>query len=155
MLRNTCTLPLPKQKEERIVKPAIPAAYAIWLNQLHWDYYCTFTTRYQMGVQSARRAMDRLQSILERQYMQKPTIFWAAEPFDTKYGCHLHALIDIKGKAPNSIKHIKDAWQIASKGKGLKEYNNTTIKPYYPFKGGHFYVAKYLFRFNAEYNILV
>ena len=141
MLRNTCTLPLPKQKEERIVKPAIPAAYATWLNSLPWGFYCTFTTRYQMSIHSARRSMDRLQSLLECQYLEKPTIFWAAEPFDTKYGCHLHALIEIKSKTKKTIIHIKDAWQIVSKGKGLKEYNNTTIKPYNRFKGGHFYVS--------------
>jgi hypothetical protein len=154
MQRNTCTLLLPKQKKERIVKPSIPAAYGNWLNSIHWDFYCTFTTRYPMGVDSARRTMDRLQSILERKYNEKPTIFWAAEPFDTKYGCHVHALIEIKSKTPQTIKHIKDAWQIASNCKRLREYNNTTIKPYDPLLGGHFYVSKYIHRFNADYNIL-
>ena len=88
------------------------------------------------------------------QWTIKPVIFWVAEPFDTKYGCHLHALVQVKGKLPNTITHIKNAWQVVSKGKGLKEYNNTTIKDYDPLKGGNFYIAKYLFKNNADYDLI-
>ena len=81
--------------------------------------------------------------------------FWVAEPFDTKYGCHLHALIYLGNKKLTSISDIKDAWQIVSKGKGQKEYNNTTIKDYIPNKGGHFYFAKYLHLPNTDYDIIL
>jgi hypothetical protein len=103
-------------------------------------------------MQSSRRVIKRFQEIITKQYMEEPIIFWAAEPFDTKYGCHLHALVYINGKTPQTITHIKNAWQIASKGRGLKEYNNTTIKEYDPLKGGNFYVSKYLFRYNTDYD---
>ena len=124
------------------------------MNSMKWDYYCTFTMYYQLSKPAARRAIAGFQDIIKQQYLEPPTIFWVAEPFDTKYGCHLHALVEIKNKTPQTIVHIKNAWQIVSKGKGLKEYNNTTIKNYYPLKGGHYYIAKYLHRYNADYDIL-
>ena len=82
----------------------------------------------------------------------KPTIFWVAEPFDTKYSYHLHALLKVPGKpASNAAYYIKKAWQVVSKGKYGKEYNFTVIKPYDANLGGNYYVAKYLHRYNAEY----
>ena len=153
MKSYTCTSLLPQRQKESVTKtPPISVSYGNWLNTMPWDYYCTFTTRYQLSKPAARRSMARLQDIIKRQYMDIPEIFWVAEPFDSKYGCHLHALVKITGKTPQTITHLKNAWQIASKGRGLKEYNNTTIKDYDPQKGGHFYVAKYLQRHNADYD---
>ena len=86
--------------------------------------------------------------------MDKPTIFWVAEPFDTKYGCHIHALLLLPGKVKNSIIDIRNVWQVVSKGRGLREFNNTTIKPYDPIKGGHFYLSKYLHLQAADYDLL-
>lgn len=152
MQNYTSTFLLPKQKESLAPKKTLSVEYGDWLNTFQWHYYCTFTTRYQLSKPAARRSMARLQEVLYQQYMDKPTIFWVAEPFDTRYGCHLHALLHIKGKVPQTITHIKNAWQIVSKGKGLKEYNNTTIKEYDPKLGGHYYVSKYLFKPYSDYD---
>lgn len=154
MQSNTSTSRLPQRQNESFTQnQKNAAAYGNWLNSMPWHYYCTFTTRYQLSKPAARRSMERLQDILYRQYMDKPVIFWVAEPFDTKYGCHLHALVHLQGNVPQTKTHIRNAWQIASKGRGLKEYNNTTIKDYEPGKGGHYYVAKYLHRRDTDYDL--
>ena len=152
MPTNTCTSGLSKSKPVNRKKTLV-AAYGNWLNSLTWNYYCTFTTRYQMTTKSARRSMQRFHEHLSTHYNCKPVIFWVAEPFDTKYGCHLHALIEVENTFSVTKKHLRDAWQVVSKGKGLKEYNNTTIKNYDPVKGGHFYFSKYLQREGIDYDI--
>lgn len=150
---NTCTSGLsirhPETRKETLVN-----AYGNWLNSTTWNYYCTFTTRYQMTTKAARRAINRLHEHLSKHYNCSPKFFWVAEPFDTKCGCHLHALIEVENVRLVTRKDIRDAWQIVSKGKGLKEYNNTTIKVYDPSKGGHFYLSKYLQRQGVDYDVL-
>lgn len=116
--------------------------------------YCTFTTRYQLTLPAARKSMERLHSHLSFHFAFSPKIFWVAEPFDIKYGCHLHALIEVENKKLTTKTDIRNAWQVVSKGKGLKEYNNTTIKDYDRLKGGHFYLSKYLQSHKADYDLL-
>ena len=153
MSKNTCTSGLltrqPTARQETLVD-----AYGNWLNSERWHYYCTFTTRYQLTLPAARKSMERLHSHLSFRFAFTPKIFWVAEPFDTKYGCHLHALIEVENKELTSKTDIRNAWQVVSKGKGLKEYNNTTIKDYNWLKGAHFYLAKYLDRHGTDYDLL-
>ena len=154
MHRNTCTSGLFQTQQQIDKKHALIKGYGSWLNSYEWDYYCTFTTRYQLTLPSARRTMVKLHGLLTHNLGAAPIFFWVAEPFDTKYGCHLHALLALNNKTPTSKTDIKNAWQVVSKGKGLKEYNNTTIKEYDRFKGGHFYLTKYLQRNDVDYDIL-
>ena len=154
MLKHTCTSLLPKRQIESLKqKNNNVKNYGEWLNSLHWDYYCTFTTRYQLSVKSGRRSMIRLYNLLSERYGCTIKLFWVAEPFDTKYGCHVHALIEVGDKNAITIIDLKNAWQIVSKGKGKKEYNNTTIKDYDNGKGGHFYFSKYLQRQGVDYDV--
>ena len=152
MHSNTCTSLLPLKQERLTQKKSMAAHYGDWLNTMEWDCYCTFTTRYSMSMEAARKSIERLNDFLTKQYGSKPTIFWVAEPFDIKYGYHLHALIKMQGKPTSNLAYyIKKAWQIVSKGRYGKEYNFTVIKPYVATLGGNYYVAKYLHRYNAEY----
>lgn len=152
MITNTCTSGLSRSQPDNRRKSLVQA-YGNWLNTLTWDYYCTFTTRYQMTVKSARRTMIKLHNHLNERYNCSAKVFWVAEPFDTKYGCHLHALIEVENKTSVTKIDLKNAWQVVSKGKGKKEYNNTTIKEYDKNKGGHFYFSKYLHRQGIDYDI--
>src|SRR6202012_2871563 len=90
--------------------------YGEWLNSMPWGFYCTLTTRYSMSVRAARRTAERLFSHLQKN-VGNVRLFWVAEPFDTKYSYHLHALIFF---APpilsNSIELIRKAWQVVSGG---------------------------------------
>lgn len=156
MKNYTCTSRLPPRQKERF-KQNIPTAaiYGDWLDKTEWSLFCTFTTRYSLTVKSARRSMQRFNEFLTTQYSFKTTIFWVAEPFDTGDSYHVHALLKVEGKATdNLIYYIKKAWQIVSKGKNGKEYHQTILRPYEPSKGAHFYVAKYIHRPGADYDIL-
>jgi hypothetical protein len=106
-----------------------------------------------MSVKSARRAAERLYSHLQK-HIGNVRVFWVAEPFDTKYGYHLHALIHIGNPVlSGAIELIKKAWQVVTKGKGGKGYNNTVIEPYKKELGANYYVSKYMLRHNSDYDI--
>ncbi len=152
--KHTCTSGFAHSKANtKKITPSLINEYGMWLNSLNWCYYCTFTTRHQLSMPAARRSMLRLQSLLTIKNGTPPTIFWVAEPFDTKYGCHLHALVEVTNKNTITKTDLKNAWQVVSKGKGKKEYNNTTIKDYIKSRGAHFYIAKYLQRSGVDYDI--
>ena len=110
MITNTCTSGLSRSQSDNRKKTLVQA-YGNWLNTLTWDYYCTFTTRYQMTVKSARRTMIKLHSHLNERYNCSAKVFWVAEPFDTKCGCHLHALIEVDNKTSVTKIDLKNAWQ--------------------------------------------
>lgn len=147
MKKHTGTFGMPKK--------SMIDAYGNWLSSHRWTHFCTFTTRYKLSVNAARKSMERLHSFLTKQWGLKIKLFWVAEPFDTQYSYHLHALIEIAGKALSQFSYyIKKAWQIVSRGKGGKEYNFTVIKRYKPKLGANFYVSKYLQRQNADYDFI-
>ncbi|TKK65417.1 hypothetical protein FC093_20110 [Ilyomonas limi] len=152
--QHTCTLGFAQSEASVQRSKTLISAYGDWLNSKAWCYYCTFTTRHKLTLPAARRAMQRLHSLLSQTSSTAPTIFWVAEPFDAKYGCHLHALIEVKDRTVITKTDVKNAWQVVSKGRGKKEYNNTVIQDYVTSKGAHFYLAKYLQRYDADYDIL-
>ncbi len=131
-------------------------AYADFLNTMTWDCFCTLSTKYSLTMNQARRAADRLHSFLNTKY-GNARIFWVAEPFDSRVGYHIHALVSI---SPSSIvkdiaEVIKKAWQVVTKGGNGKSYNNTVIRPYDSNLGANYYVSKYMLKNNADYDILL
>lgn len=130
--------------------------YGNFLNSMDWDCFCTLSTSYSLTVQQARRAADRLHSFLNTNY-GNARIFWVAEPFDSKVGYHIHALVSIN---PSSIikdmtSVIKKAWQVVTKGSNGKKHNHTIIRPYENNLGANFYVSKYMLREHSDYDILI
>jgi hypothetical protein len=134
---------------------SLTVQYANFLDQQNWNYYCTFTTPYPMSINSARKAMERFHNALTELNL-KPLIFWVAEPFDTKYGYHTHALLKIEcNSINNNIELIKTTWFMVTRNTSFKSRNNGThIRAYKKGEGAHFYVAKYLNRRDVLYNIL-
>ncbi|UAY52139.1 hypothetical protein [Ferruginibacter albus] len=128
--------------------------YAEWLNLMKWSYYCTFTTRYDFSVKSARVLMNRYFSFLKNNLKSEVQIFWVAEPFDTKDGCHLHTLIKVLAPGSSAKNQINKVWQVITNGNYGKGFNSTKIDRYKPYLGAHFYVSKYLNRINADYDFL-
>lgn len=132
-------------------------AWAKWLNTMDWAYYCTFTTRYSMSVKSAGKSMERLHNCLKKKFPDT-ILFWVAEPFDAKDGCHVHALLKVNKNESKAIKStislIKKSWQVVSNGRGGKEYNYSVILDYDKNKGGNHYVSKYMNSKNAEYDFI-
>jgi hypothetical protein len=143
---NTSSLPLSK----RIVNE-----YGNFLGQTNWTFYCTLTTRYPLTVKSAQRYIERCQEQLRATFNLKTQIYWVAEPFDSKYGFHLHCLVKFDGEEPDKYKKkLIKAWEIVTKGSYGKKYNWTSIMPYDPNLGGRYYVVKWLSRNDVEYGFL-
>lgn len=152
MKESTCTFPLPQNQRNRVNQKSMSVHWGEWLNTMEWDFFCTFTTPYSLSKDAAVNSMARLKNHLTSQNGVEPIIFYVVEPFDSKYGYHLHALMkdnckDEHGRVPL----IKEAWQKVSRGKYGKDNRFTTIVPYIRNLGGNYYVSKYLHRYNAEY----
>lgn len=151
---TTCTQKAYLLVDEVQLKP-IPRSknrdYADWFNSLPWDFFCTFTTKYSMSLRTARRFMERL---YERLKKINPKIWftWFAEPFDTKDGYHTHALIYFGDSPLKDLKQcnllLRKIWNQLSGQQANDKY--TTFSPYVKDRGAHEYVAKYLFRNNAD-----
>lgn len=127
--------------------------WANWLNTMNWHFFSTFSTAYPLSANSARKAMERLYSLVKLKYGDA-RIFWVAEPFDSKYGYHTHALVHFNNPMENSKELLNKAWQTVTKGKGGKEYNHTVLMPYDKSLGANYYILKYMTRNNAGYDIL-
>ena len=143
---NTSSLPLSK----RIVNE-----YGNFLGQTNWTFYCTLTTRYPLTVKCAQRYIERCQEQLRTTFNLKTQMYWVAEPFDSKYGFHLHCLVKFDGEEPHKYKkELIKAWQMVTRGSNGKMYNWTDIVPYNVNLGGRFYVVKWIGRNDVEYGFL-
>ena len=143
---STSSLPLSK----RLVNE-----YGNFLAQINWTFYCTLSTHYPLSVKSAQRFIEKTHEQLQLNFNLKNQIYWVAEPFDSKYGFHIHCLVKFDCDEPH--KHKKDlirAWEIVTKGSYGKKYNWTSISPYEANLGGRFYVVKGIFRKDVEYGFL-
>lgn len=143
---STSSLPLTK----RVVNE-----YGNFLGQTNWTFYCTLTTHFPLSVKNAQSYIERTHELLESKFKLNTQIYWVAEPFDSKYGFHLHCLVKFNCEEPH--KHKKElikAWQIVTNGSYGKKYNWTSIVPYDANLGGKFYVVKGMDRKDVEYGFL-
>lgn len=152
MLLQTCTSRFAQTKQRLNLKTSNTENYGNWLDNMEWDYFCTFTTDYTLSIPSARRAMDRLFKVLNREFGMV-NYFWVAEPFDCKEGYHTHALL----KVPNLLSNlapliIEKKWHQVTKTKKTKGKHRTHLIPYIKGKGGHYYIGKYLGKINSDYD---
>ena len=67
-----------------------------FLNGRTWSHWITLTTKRELTLKGARRAMVRLQDNLLKKNIHT-NIFWASEPFDIKEGQHLHCVVEFIG----------------------------------------------------------
>ncbi len=135
--------------------PPISKSYGKFLEKTNWTYYCTLTTSYPLTVNSARRSVERFHELLKVNFRLENEIFWIAEPFDSKYGYHLHALIKLDCLNPSKQKNsLNKAWQIATKGSYGKFYNKSLFEHYIANKGGNYYVSELIGRNDVEYGFL-
>jgi hypothetical protein len=147
-MKNTSTSGLPLT--ERLVNE-----YGNFLGQTNWTFYCTLSTTYPLSVKSAQRYIERTHEQLQTSYNLKTQLYWVAEPFDNKYGFHLHCLVKFDNKEPHKYKQVLNkAWQKATKGSYGKKYNWASIVPYDANLGGRFYVVKWIGRNDVEYGFL-
>lgn len=66
-------------------------AIAGFLDNISFDYFCTFTTRKPVSMFATRRIADKVCERVGAGY--NSSVFWASEEFDVRDGFHFHALL--------------------------------------------------------------
>lgn len=112
-----------------------------WLNTIQWTYWATFTTPYELTIQSARRMAENIGKFCIKNNGE--LIFWVAEKYDVKDGHHIHALI----KTSTDIRTIWD-W-------AFRRYGRSKIKRYNRRIGAGGYCAKYITQPMTDYDIII
>ena len=104
--------------------------YGKFLDSTSWTFFCTLSTQYPLSLKSSRSSIQRFHYFLKHNLNLENSIFWIAEPFESGYGYHVHALVKLFTSEPDihKLKLIK-AWQIVTKGARNKSYNWTNISP--------------------------
>lgn len=133
-------------------------AWAEYLGSIRWNYFATFSTPYELTDKSARRTINRFHETIKSCNLPC-IIFFATEPFDLKEGYHLHCLIKIEGDSISKYmqkKIIAETWNKVTgtskiEGKGSRVHLENYIKKL----GGNNYVAKYINRPNADYDLII
>jgi len=145
-------------------------SYIDYLQTIPWTYYFTGSTRYELTLKSIRRLMERW---YEGFKTDESLLFWVAEKFECKDGYHGHGLLKIKNKYgsldPDNVflfKGLIDHWQLATGNKAISnddgtiewdrsEWNALNLKRYDPKRGAGGYCAKYVFKDNADFDLLI
>jgi len=146
-----------------------------WLNGYQWTWFCTFTTRREMTLKSARRVMERYHNLVKT-LNKGATLFWVAEPHELKDGYHLHGLLMCNEWNPkkrhkvhrstspedNQIKELylqnqflnaKDSWHKVNGLTGKDSW--VTLKKYDAKIGAVGYCSKYILKERSDWDILV
>lgn len=132
--------------------------YGNFLDSIHWDFFATLTTKYDLSVESGRRLLVRFHNNLYKNHPDLQT-FFTLEPYDAKDGRHVHVLINF-GRLLNeqqiamAKRTIKKEWERVA-GRGKTESNFTVVRDFIPQGGAHIYVAKYLYKEGAEYDFFI
>jgi len=147
-MKYTSTFSLPLS--QRLV-----VEYGDFLGQTNWTFYCTLSTQNPLSVKSAQRYIERTHEQLQTNYKLTNQMYWVVEPFDSKFGFHLHCLVKFDIEEPHKYKkELNKAWQIVTKGSYGRKYNWTSILPYDANLGGRYYVVKWIGRNDVEYGFL-
>lgn len=115
-----------------------------WLEEIDWTYFATFTTPYELTLNSARRFMEIYYEVINKTPGEN-IIFWVGEKFKLKDGCHVHALIKTTPFWSES-----DLWNLWQKKSRLEyqisegTYNRCDIRKRDPKKAAGSYLCKYM-----------
>lgn len=143
------------QKSPHLIKKE----WSDWLESIQWNYFATFTTPYEMTLNSARRIMDRYHSKMTMPG-REDLMFWVAEKYELKDGYHLHALI--KTEFPWDHRSLWDLWQLVSVYCGQKTnrtdgkvFNRADIKKRDFRKKAGSYMTKYITKSVCDFDLLI
>jgi len=121
-------------------KSEIKQEYGEFLDGIEWDYFCTFTTPYELTLKSARRLSGRIAKAVNIPRAGK--MFWGAEKFECKDGYHIHALI--QSSVP---KRVLWAWY-------KDRYGRNSISNYDTGRRGSEYVTKYVAKELSDWDLM-
>jgi len=147
----------------------IKQAYISYLETIGFDYFLTGSTRYELTLKSARRLAERYFEAIKT---EGAILFWVGEKFEVKDGYHIHGLLKIPnkyGKAdPDNVflfQRLIDHWQLATGNKAIsnhdgviewnkESWNALNLSRFKKSKGAGGYCSKYVFKSNADYDLL-
>lgn len=145
-------------------------AWIDYLETIPWTFFITGSTRYELTLKSTRRLMERFYEAIKT---DDSLLFWVAEKFECKDGYHSHGLLKISNKYgsldPENkflFTNLIDHWQLATGNKALSidqdkitwdkaGWNALNLKRFNPGRGAGGYCAKYVFKDNADYDLLI
>lgn len=123
---------------------------ALFLDNLNFDYFCTFTTPYKLSLNSSRRISDQICNYVNAGW--DSSVFWCAEKFKLTEGAgsnryHLHAL----------MKTELDRFQILNWYRGRYSNGIAQLRPVDAKRGlsASFYVSKYITKELSDYDLRI
>ncbi len=75
-------------------------SFADLLSGYKFETFATYTTKRTLSLAGARRLASKFGDAFDAG--ERTSLFWAAEPFDTRVGYHFHGLINSYGKFQNN-----------------------------------------------------
>jgi hypothetical protein len=92
-------------------------------------------------------------------------LFWVAEKFECKDGFHAHGLLYVPNPDETLFLRLIDHWQLATGNKAIaiekakiqwdkEKWNALNLKRYDKKRGAGGYCAKYVFKNDADYDLL-
>ena len=112
---------------------------AEWLNGFNWDWWATFTFRYECSPHSAKKSFIRFFNPARVDY------FYASEWCKGHYGVHIHALMG----------NTYGMRRLTAMDNWFKRYGIARIFPYDTTKGARYYVCKYIVKRVADWDMRI
>tara|TARA_B110000008_G_C16927442_1_gene547334 strand:+ start:574 stop:960 length:387 start_codon:yes stop_codon:yes gene_type:complete len=123
----------------------IVKSYGDWLGKTDWDYFSTFTYRFDIKQKQNERLMSGLRENLNSSTLS-PLIFYVTEYTNYSYNTHNHMLIKGDG--------VKDRVESYFRDKKLL-YGNVVHYPYEKSLGANYYVTKYIGSDKIEWDVIL
>lgn len=118
-----------------------------WLNSHSWDLFSTYTFKEHFNFDSAKRAIERHYTRMQKTLGVRYPFFYIIEPhshYDVS-GTHIHSLIGAPvGDIKNSARKMFRDW------KSRKGHGACNFQKYHEDKGAGHYLTKYLVK--SEYD---
>jgi hypothetical protein len=124
--------------------------YAKFVAKQSWDYFVTFTTRYELTLKSTRRLMERFMEKTGNESFMKQRLFWVAERYECKDGFHAHGLLASR----LDYKDLVQAYQVVTGAKRSGDWSAITLKKYNSSQAAAKYCAKYILKRYSDYDFL-
>ena len=139
------------------LKPDIIKCWADFLDQREWQLWTTLTTGHELTLPGARRSINKLSEAL-KQHKYPAQIFWVAEPFDTKEGFHIHALLsfaelDKSDDNSEAYKTLVNKWRDITADQTARIFSER-YKDKDHGGGANSYVGKYMMKNKCDYDFI-
>ena len=149
---------LPWKPVDQVI-PETKRAVIRYLEALSWTFYLTGSTRYELTLKSTRRLFERW---FDKFKVDHARLFWVAEKFELKDGYHGHGLLYLPAGPGEDLFPVDyfpaliDQWQWATGNpdRERSKWNALNLSHYDKKRGAGGYCAKYVFKDDADYDLL-